>query len=65
MIEELAVKLRAEKKEPPKQGIYIVLWQGQNQLGNGDKEKDNQRDNGGDSGGDNQSDNSKSLMDKG
>ena len=39
MIEELAVKLRAEKKEPPKPDIYIVLWQGKNQLGNGDNRR--------------------------
>ncbi len=44
MIEELAVTHIVEKKEQPKPDIYIVLWQGNNQLGNGDNSFDNERD---------------------
>ncbi len=61
MIEELAVKLGAEKKEQPKQDTYIVLLQGKNQLGKGNNQEDRVRDNRGDNGGDNP----KSLIDKG
>ena len=44
MIEELAVTHIVEKKEQPKPDIYIVLWQGNNQLGSGDNSFDNERD---------------------